>query len=79
MAPPPAKVEPPKPKLPEGCILAIEYHERMKDIYNKHVVSNMNKIKDSFPTFKKILSDPNLIAAMKDLRTSDSFDFDSLI
>lgn len=51
----------------------------MKDIYNKHVVFNMNKIKDSFPTFKSILSDPNLIAAIKDLKTSDSFDFDSLV
>ncbi len=52
IAAPPAKVEPEKPKLPEGCILAIEYHELIKDIYNKHVVSNMNKVKDSFPTFK---------------------------
>jgi len=52
IAAPPAKVEPEMPKLPEGCILAIEYHELIKDIYNKHVVSNMNKVKDSFPTLK---------------------------
>jgi len=51
----------------------------MRDIYNKHVVVNMNKVKDSFPTLKSIMNDPLLIAAIKDVSISDSSDFDYLV